>query len=101
MNCSIDYDKFYVQVLIMGKFAHVGIEVLNTCNTKYIFIILQPEDKGADSSVADMKSLISTLQQFMEGSSLGEYTTRLDMIQAFHYQLVQMDPSSRQGIFWV
>ena len=35
----------------------------------------------------------------MEESPLGEYTARLDMLLAFHCQLVHMETSEKQGLF--
>ena len=41
--------------------------------------------------------IINTFKQFMEQSSLGEYHARLDMLLAFHCQLVTMETSPKQG----
>ena len=45
----------------------------------------------------DLKSFVQSLKQFMEKSSLGEYKSRLDLLLAFHLQLVHMQPSQKQG----
>ena len=47
------------------------------------------------------KSIMEALQKFLEGSTLGEFRARLEMIYAFHCQLVNMDASHKQGEFLV
>ena len=43
--------------------------------------------------------MIKALQQFIEGSTLGEFDARLELLQAFHCQLTHMDQSEEQGRF--
>ena len=43
--------------------------------------------------------VIKALQQFIEGSTLGEFDARLELLHAFHCQLTHMDQSEEQGTF--
>ena len=43
--------------------------------------------------------VIKALQQFIEGSTLGEFDARLELLQAFHCQVTHMDQSEEQGEF--
>lgn len=45
----------------------------------------------------NVKELATVLQQFMEGATLGEYSTRLMMLESFHYQLVCVSVPSKPG----
>lgn len=52
------------------------------------------EEKAEPEGVA---GLVTPLQQFMEGSSLGEYSVRLELLRAFLGQLTYMDDSTIKG----
>ncbi|GAB1601935.1 midasin-like [Argonauta hians] len=44
------------------------------------------------------KEIIASLKLFLENSSLGEFKARLQMVYAFHCQLINMDPSPQQQL---
>lgn len=44
-----------------------------------------------------LSSVTSTLQAFMEGSSLGEFNTRLSMLLSFHCHLLLNPNQPEQG----
>lgn len=52
---------------------------------------VKSEDKKTD------KDVVSTLTQFLESCPLGEFSVRLEMVYAFHCQLVHINPSEKQG----
>ncbi|KAK3603576.1 hypothetical protein CHS0354_028005 [Potamilus streckersoni] len=60
-------------------------------------------NKG-ESSGSGQSELVKTLQQFVEQSSLGDFQVRLDMLLAYHCQLVTMETTPIQGmlmsLFW-
>ncbi|XP_018599206.2 midasin isoform X2 [Scleropages formosus] len=84
-------------------------------STKHWFSIYQLTERylqehGADAATGDsvdslsISSVSSTLQAFIEGSSLGEFHTRLEMLLTFHCHLLlassQEAQASLSGLFW-
>ena len=63
----------------------------------HIYSIVQEYLESMDQGENDIGSLMSNLQQFMEKSSLGEYTGRLDMLLVFHCQTTNMGTSRQNG----
>lgn len=47
----------------------------------------------------DVAELLKSLKQFMENSTMGEYSARLDILLAFHCHLVNMEASPNRGQF--
>lgn len=51
----------------------------------------------SDPVAVSAMRFLTVLREFMEGSNLAEYEVRLDIIYAFHCQVVHLDPSERRG----
>lgn len=54
---------------------------------------VEDEANRTEGSVEGLEGVIAALQRFMEGSNLGEFSTRLQMLYSFHCQTA-MQPSS-------
>ena len=57
----------------------------------FVFLALGEEEVERLS----LSSVCSTLQAFMEGSTLGQYHTRLDTLLSFHCHLLLLDPQQQ------
>ncbi|CAG5129149.1 unnamed protein product, partial [Candidula unifasciata] len=57
------------------------------------FVTAGPLPEGKDT---DKAAILDSLKQFMESSTMGEYSFRLQMLLAFHCQLLYMDNSPVQ-----
>ncbi|XP_035825952.1 midasin isoform X2 [Aplysia californica] len=53
-------------------------------------------EPAADGQEDSSQDILTSLKKFMESSTLGEYTVRLGMLQAFHCQLLNMEASENQ-----
>ncbi|KAM6280529.1 midasin isoform 1-T1 [Porphyrio hochstetteri] len=76
-------------------------------STKHWFSIYQmiekyvQEQTGANAEQAeqmDLKALVSTLQAFIEGSTLGEFHTRLQALLVFHCHVLLMPPVAEKEV---
>uniref|UniRef100_T1J0I3 Midasin n=1 Tax=Strigamia maritima TaxID=126957 RepID=T1J0I3_STRMM len=51
-----------------------------------------------------VKDIVKTLQQLLEQSTLGEYSSRLNIVLSFHCHLIQLETSKKQqellNVFW-
>ena len=55
------------------------------------------QESSSSKPKSDQKTLLELLKQFIEGSTVGEFATRLRLVDAFHCQLVHMEKSEQQG----
>ena len=55
------------------------------------------ESEDGYQEAQSSEDLIPALQQFMEGSPVGEYETRLQLLLSFHCHAVHMEQSQQQG----
>ena len=53
----------------------------------HVYYVIQRYFKCDDNTCSDVKKLADTLQQFMESSSLGEFSARLKILFSFYCQL--------------
>ncbi|XP_077366934.1 midasin isoform X3 [Festucalex cinctus] len=64
--------------------------------TKYLDDRIKDANSGEEMGCLSLSSLSSTLQSFMEGSSLGEFDTRLSMLLSFHCHLLLLSTQPGQ-----
>lgn len=53
-----------------------------------MYHVLQQYSELDDGGIPDIRELVRVLQQFMESSTLGEFSTRLKIIHSFYCQMV-------------
>ncbi|KFU91782.1 Midasin, partial [Chaetura pelagica] len=68
------------------------------------YIQEQTEANTEETERMDLKTLVSTLQAFIEGSTLGEFHTRLEALLVFHCHVLLMPQATEKdvlcSIFW-
>lgn len=64
----------------------------------WFFFFLFLSIQGAEVERLSLSSVSSTLQAFMEGSTLGEFHTRLAMLLSFHCHLLLVPNQTGQGL---
>lgn len=64
-------------------------------DTKRYLLLSSSPAEGVEH--LSLSSVSSTLQAFLEGSTLGEFHTRLNMLLTFHCHLLLVPPQSGQG----
>ncbi|XP_029647301.1 midasin-like [Octopus sinensis] len=63
------------------------------------FVTPETDDVDKSKPVSDIeKEIIASLKLFLENSSLGEFKARLQIVYAFHCQLINMDTSPQQQL---
>lgn len=63
------------------------------------YLVEQSQDADEQVERLSLPSVSSTLQAFMEGSTLGQYHTRLAMLLGFHCHLLLVPSQPGQGGF--
>lgn len=63
------------------------------------YLVEQSQDADEQAERLSLPSVSSTLQAFMEGSTLGQFHTRLAMLLGFHCHLLLVPSQPGQGGF--
>ncbi|XP_077869169.1 midasin [Saccoglossus kowalevskii] len=68
------------------------------------YYLQHKDDEERTEKLTGVNKFVTNLQQFMEGSGIGEFSTRLQMLLSFHCQTVHREPTPEQvsvsNILW-